>query len=334
MGIDALTSVSWSTKGKQIAIATSNADILQYSPAEPAEARATIPRAQGPDLNGTVPLLIQWLSNSTFHVIYAEPRSEASLDDYEPQQHNYIVTFDKRSNQVTDIQLPLPWDPYGLTREPGHQTATLRSWGRYKHLLFVNDAHASDVGIIGCIGDSNSAEDSGNWAKISLGDDSITFPLSSDMDETSLIGMGLDLSAEKPLLGASQANGDDATIPPAPILYMLTNDAVVIAFHIVNEDGVPYPGMASATGTGRSADIAMEQTPTQATTQIPVQVPVEPAPKPMGFAGFASTNTPAFGQSGFGSKPAAPTFGSTGFVAPTTCKSMSYNHSLIAERHF
>lgn len=310
---------SWSTRGKQIAIATSSGDILQYSPAEPTAAKATIPRAQGPDLNGTVPLFIQWLSNFTFHVIYAEPRPEASLDDYQPTQHNYIITYDKKTNHATDVQLPLPWDPWGLSREPGHQMATLRSWGRFKYLLFVNDAHATDVGIVGCIGDANTVDDSGVWTKISLGDESLTFPMSSDMEETSLIGMDVDLSAEKQLLGASQANGDDPTIPPAPILYLFTNDAVVVAFHIVNEDGLPYPGMFAAAGSREGVDTAMDQAPVQAPVQAPTQAPAGPAAVKSGFAGFANANPSAFGQTGFGSRPAAPTFGSTGFGS-ATCK--------------
>jgi len=189
-----LHTVSWSTRGKQIALGTSGGDILQYSPTDPSVAKATIPRAQGPDLAGTVPIMVQWLSNYTFYVIYAAPRPTDSLDDYQPDQYNYVLTYDKKNNHVIDTNIPLPWDPYGMSREPGHQVAFLRAWGSFKHLVFVNDAHASDVGIIGCIGDTSASEE-GVWSKISLEDESITFPLTPEMDDTSLIGMDIDLSA-------------------------------------------------------------------------------------------------------------------------------------------
>ncbi|CAG8667217.1 11092_t:CDS:2, partial [Acaulospora colombiana] len=240
---------------KQIAIGISSGDILQYSPTEPAVAKGTIPRVQSPNLNGTVPYLLQWLSNNIFHIVYAEPKPEGVMEEHLPDQYNYIVQFDKRTNHVTDIWIDLPWEPYGLARDPGHQVSSLRDWGRFKYLCFVNDAHANDVGIIGCIGDSTNAEDAGTWSKISLGEDSITFPLSSDMDDTSLIGMAMDLSAKTKLLASNQANGDDPAIPPAPILYLYTNDCVVVAFHVVNEDPVPYPGMATAAGAAFDQDM-------------------------------------------------------------------------------
>lgn len=238
-------------------------------------------------------------------MVYAEPRSEGTLDEYQPDQYNYILTYNKNNSHITDTSIPLPWDPYGLSREPGHQTKLLRGWGRFKHLIFVNDAHASDVGIMACIGDADASEESGTWSKLSFEDGSITFPLTSEMDDTSLIGMDMDLSAETSLLGASQANGDDPTIPPAPILYLLTNDSVVVAFHVVSEDGVPYPGMAKAVGS--AADQGMEMSMDKA------PAPVQPVARPTAF-GAASQGASSFGQSGFGfGGAAAPKFGSSGF---------------------
>ncbi|PVF95894.1 hypothetical protein CPB86DRAFT_737916 [Serendipita vermifera] len=310
--------ISWSTKGKQIAIGTSSGDIVQYSPTDPVVAKGTIPRVQGPNLEGTVPFLIQWLSNNIFHVVYAEPKPEGIMEEHLPDQYNYIVQFDKRTNQVTDIRIDLPWEPYGLARDPGHQVACLRDWGRFKYLCFVNDAHANDVGIIGCIGDPTNAEEAGTWTKISLGEDSITFPLSSDMDDTSLIGMALDLSAKSKLLASNQANGDDPAIPPAPILYMYTNDSVVVAFHVVNEDAVPYPGMASAVGAALDQDMDVGTSQNTAansetmSTAAPTPAVGTPATKPSPFG--STSSTPAFGQSGFGfGASAAPKFGSSGF---------------------
>jgi nucleoporin NUP159 len=316
--------VSWSTRGKQIAIGTSGGDILQYSPTDPSEAKATIPRANGPDLAGTIPIMIQWLSNYTFYVIYAAPRPEASLDDYQPDQHNYILTYDKKNSHVADTSIPLPWEPYGLSREPGHQIASLRGWGRFKHLVFVNDAHASNVGIIGCIGDASASEE-GVWSKISSEDETITFPLTSEMDDTSLVGMDMDLSAETSLLGANQANGDDPTIPPAPILYLLTNDSVVVAFHIVSEDGLPYPGMVRAanSSTDQAMEMSMEKSQRMdmsivkdqgmemSMEKIPTAQPAKAAPSAFGTSAPAA---PSFGQTGFGFGAApAPKFGSSGF---------------------
>lgn len=317
---------SWSSKGKQIAIGLSSGDIVQYSPSSPSEAKVTVPRAQGPDLQGTIPLALQWLSNTIFYVIYAQPRSEADLNEYEPTQYNYIISYDKKSNHATDTFLPLPWEPYGLQREPGHLVAGLRPWGAFKHLVFVNDAHANDVGIVACLGEANSTmDDSGRWVKVSLEEESLTFPLSSDMDDTSLVGMSLDLSATQKLLAAGQVNGDDPSIPPAPILYMMTNDAVIVAFHIVNEDGDPYPAMAGATsidtvgtrgGTEQGMDMATDKNQDQSSTMMESERPLAAQPQaPSAFA--ASAPAPSFGQSGFGFGAAtgAPKFGATGFGA-------------------
>ena len=256
-------------------------------------------------------------------------------EEYLPDQFNYIITYDKKTNQAIDTFLPLPWDPYGLSREPGHQVASLKHWGRFKQLCFINDAHATNVGIFGCIGDPASGDESGVWSTISLGEESLTFPLSSDMDDTSLIGMALDLSATNKLLGSSQVNGDDPAIPPAPIIYIYTNDAVIVGFHIVNEDGVPYPAMANAStagaslgGTEQGMDMATEKTgsngdsgsvmeTSKAATPMNTTTPGTPA---FGFAAVpnASTSgqTSAFGKSAFGfgaAASSAPKFGSSGF---------------------
>jgi nucleoporin NUP159 len=278
--------------------------------------------------------MIEWLSNYTFYVIYAAPRPEQSLDDYQPEQHNYILTYDKKNSHIKDTFIPLPWEPYGLSREPGHQIASLRGWGRFKHLIFVNDAHASDVGIIGCIGDVSASEE-GAWSKISLGDESITFPLTSEMDDTSLIGMDMDLSADASLLGANQANGDDPTIPPAPILYLLTNDSVVVAFHIVGEDGLPYPSMVRAANSSadqgmemsmeksqrmemsvvkdQGMEMSMEKTPAAAQPTKMSHSPFGASTSPSPF-GASAPAAPSFGQSGFGFGAAAvPKFGASGF---------------------
>ncbi|KAG8764580.1 hypothetical protein FRC15_007535, partial [Serendipita sp. 397] len=326
--------ISWSTRGKQIAIATSGGDILQYSPADPTSAKSTIPRAQGPDLSGTVPLLLQWLSNYTFHVVYALPKPDESLEEYQPDQYNYIIHYDKQTNHATDTQLPLPWEPYGLSREPGHQAVVLKSWGEFKHLCFINDAHATNVGIFACIGNApGSDETGGTWSTISLGEESLTFPLSSDMEDTSLIGMALDVSATTSLLGSSQANGDDPAIPAAPIVYVYTNDAVVVAFHIVNEDGSQYPGMGTVSagsttttttntlaGTEQGMEVAMEKVPAAIEPNKTIMetskagTPMSTTPVPSGFSSLAPTSAPAFGQTGFGfGGGSAPKFGSSGF---------------------
>ncbi|KAG8830152.1 hypothetical protein FRC17_005344 [Serendipita sp. 399] len=320
--------ISWSTRGKQIAIATSSGDILQYSPTDPASAKTTIPRAQGPDIAGTVPLLLQWLSNYTFHVVYAQPKPDESLDEYQPDQHNYIIHYEKQTNHATDTQLPLPWEPYGFAREPGHQTVALKSWGDFKHLCFINDTHATNVGIFACIGNAPGSDETGaTWSTISLGEEAITFPLTSELDDTSLIGMSLDVSATKNLLGSSQANGDDPAIPAAPIIYLYTSDAVVAAFHVINEDGSQYPGMGQAVastsnnlaGTEQGMEVAMAPTTTIEPNKTIMETsktatPMSTTPIPTGFGSLAPAPTAAFGQSGFGfGGSSAPKFGSSGF---------------------
>lgn len=208
-----------------------------------------------------------------------------------------------------------------MEREPGHLVSCLRPWGAFKHLIFINDAHANDVGIVACLG--NSSEE-GKWIKVSLGEESLTFPLASDMDDTSLVGMSLDVSATNRLLGAAQSNGEDPVVPPAPILYMMTNDTVVVAFHIVDEEGGQYPGMVGLgdEGTNIRGDIkqgvnvsteqsqapnSMEaerppQGPTQTVSAFGASVPAAPAFGQTGF-GFGATTAPKFGSTGFGSGP-------------------------------
>ena len=280
--------VSWSPRGKQLAIALQSGDVITYSPTASDSPKATI--SKPPSLAGNRVLSTTWLANPTFFTVYAPA---GPLEPKMPQSH-YVVNFDSKSNTATDISLSAPYFPYPGLRNPGAFVLVFRNWDPVKFLVVVGDSTSQEIGSIGCY-----VEASGEvWYNLNVDEAyAPSLPLDKDLNDTILLGLDVDLTAMKKYDHLSPS-GEKVEVPPPPIMYAYSSDGTFIGWYVVNGTAKMYPDMKNAT-VESSVDAPMSVTPAPSTTNE--------APPP----GFGVTQ-PSTGFGGLG-KPSQPTFGSTGF---------------------
>ncbi|KAH8094446.1 hypothetical protein BXZ70DRAFT_947463 [Cristinia sonorae] len=295
------TAISWSPKGKQLALGLLSGDIVTFSPTDAATIKTFVPRPTA--LPNQSLISLSWLSNSDFHAIYVP---SAPLTAESPQTH-LILSIDSKANTCTVVKISAPCSPYPGLCIPGSFSTVLRQWSPTKFLIFVGDSSSSDIGLIG-------AESTGSdlWSKLNLEETSTpTVPLDEDMSDTVLMGLAVDLSGTEPF-SYKTVSGEDAEAPPPPVLLAYASDGTVVGWHVVNTGNNPYPGMMAApspTPVSQSGSMdSMKSNPETTPSQAPPSVFSQPssfgqttgATSAFGQSSFSQTSTSAFGQGSFG----------------------------------
>lgn len=295
--------MSWSPKGKQLAIGLQSGDIVTYSPTDTSKAKTVVPR---PSSSSQSIISLSWLSNTDFYCIYVHQGPVSA----ESEQSHVLLSLDSKANTVTEIKLSTPYLPIPGLRPPGCFTVVLRQWDPSKFLLFMGDGTSSDIGLVGCTTNASGQE---AWTNLSLEETSTpSMPLDKDMNETVILGMGLDLTGSEDFTHKT-ASGEDAILPPPPAMYVYASDGTVIGWHVLNTRAVSYPGMVRASNaadsTADSMEMAADTEPQAPTPSIQVDTFAQPASPAASVAQTASV--PAFGQTG------GTAFGQGGFGAPS-----------------
>ncbi|EFE39025.1 nuclear pore complex subunit Nup159, putative [Trichophyton verrucosum HKI 0517] len=253
-----VSSVCWSNKGTQLVAGLGDGNAYQVKP--DGEKQADIPRA--PEIG------------SDHHATRKPP------DQYE---------FRK---------LPEVSAPFGLARHPAYQfTARMRDFEPHlKEALIIASTASTDIGLI----TQSTADGTPTFATLTMADDSrrAVLPMTEDMNDTSPIGMCLDLSSRDSVI--SPIPGDEEikeSSSPLPALLVLTNDGMLSSWWFVHTESIkqqkPYSGLVAVNSKG-------QQSQPQITSAQPAVTTTTPAKSPFGQAGF--------GQPTFG-KPATPSFG-------------------------
>ncbi|KAF8274784.1 hypothetical protein EI94DRAFT_1713043 [Lactarius quietus] len=309
-------SISWSPKGKQLAIALQSGDIITFSPSETQQAKSFV--AHPSSMQGQGIIHTTWLSNPAFYAIFSPV---GPLDPQADQRHMVIVHDTKRLDASADITLPINFFPSGV-RPPGAFTIALKGWDPAKVLLLVGDTTTADIGLVCC-----TTED--KWQKLSFDEGAPSMPLDADQNETTMIGFELDLKNTTPY-DVTTSTGETVSVPPPPVVWAYASDGTVIAWYVVNTRGTPYPSK------GQSA----VQSPVVAPAVVSASSPFSPVTQPTfgqsaqafglpTFSGRPASSfgmtTPSFGQSGFGQTSTtgsafgqAPTFGNSAFGAASS----------------
>lgn len=290
--------MSWSPRGKQLAIALQSGDIITYSPTASGSPKTTIPKPPG--ASGSRVLSTIWLANPTFLALYAPV---GPLEPKTPQSH-YVVNFDTKSGTATDISLSPPYFPFPGLRNPGAFSLVFRNWDPVKFLVVIGDSTSQDIGSIGCYVEASGEA----WYNLNV-DEAYTpsLPLDKDMNDTILLGLDLDLTATNKYDHLS-LSGEKVEVPPPPIMYAYSSDGTFIGWYVVNGTGKMYPGMKNVTGES-SVDAPMSVTPAlSAMNETPPSGPGVTQPS-TGFSGLGKSPQPTFGSTGFGqSSGTRPTF--------------------------
>ncbi|KAF8838595.1 hypothetical protein BDN67DRAFT_70954 [Paxillus ammoniavirescens] len=316
------TSISWSPKGKQLALGLQSGDIVTYSPTATATPKFSIPHP--PSANNMSVIFIQWLSTSSFHAIYTPPGQLAPDVD----QVHFHLSLDSKSNSAQDVKFNSPYLPFPGLRPPGAFAVCLRGWDPSKMLLFVGDSTASDIGVFGSMAGTTGE----SWHNLSLEETSTpSLPLDKDQNDTILLGLDADLTNDSSYRH-STASGEALDLPASPIMYAYASDGTIIGWYILNVSGKSYPGMVTgsdassnmlvASSIVRETSVDMLTTPAASpTTSISPKTSVfQPPPATFGQpAAFGLQSSafgqPSLGQSAFGRLSAATS--SFGSATPT-----------------
>lgn len=297
--------MSWSPKGKHLAIGLQTGDILTFSLANKSTPHKHIP----PTVDGILASL-NWLGpGHTFRTSYA------SQTDSTPQQ--YIVVLDAKTSTVTYFSPEHPF-PCNDRNYQNAYVVSLPKWDidstndESKSLVVVGDACSIDLEVLGNSGNS--------WYRQSQ-ENPLSLPLDSAMEDTILVAFATDLT-------------DSAS--SAPVVYAYLNDGSLQGWHL--DHSKPYVGIITpnspssptavaltriaSQGGGKDTDMSAEETISsspinQSSTapnafSQPFSQEISPATMNPGTSAFGQTvfgqKSSAFGQSTFG-QPSA--FGAT-----------------------
>ncbi|KAH9029821.1 hypothetical protein EDB85DRAFT_2147072 [Lactarius pseudohatsudake] len=207
--------VSWSPKGKQLAIALQSGDIITFSPSETQQAKTFVARPSS--MQGQSIVQMTWLSNLAFYTVFSPV---GPLDPQADQKHMVIVHDTKCSDASVDITLSITFFPSGV-RPPGAFTITLKGWDPTKIFLIIGDSTTADIGVVCCTADDK-------WQKLSLDKSAPSMPLDADQNETTIISFELDLKNTMPY-DITTSTGETVSVPPPPVVWAYASDRMVIA---------------------------------------------------------------------------------------------------------
>lgn len=293
--------VSWSPRGKQLAIGMQSGDIVTYAPGDTATMKTMVPHPEW--IRGSV-LATSWLSNPDFLCIYAQPATPITTDT---EQVHVLVSWDSKTATASEVKLGAPYLPIPGLRPPGSFVVALRQWEPSKFLLFTGDGTSSDIGLIGCVPDAGGNEE---WINFTMEENSTpSVPLDQDMNDTVLVGLALDLTATDGFAHKT-ASGEDCVLPPPPIMYAYASDGTIVGWNLLNTVGKPYPGMVSGQGVAdfMETSVDMDAKPSE-------PAPVQPSPFAQATSPQPSAAQPA---SGFGQPSPTPAFAQSAFGQPSS----------------
>ncbi|KAL4803754.1 hypothetical protein BDV18DRAFT_38984 [Aspergillus unguis] len=315
-----VSSVCWSNKGKQLVAGLVDGTGFQMTP-EGAH-KDTIPRP--PDLADPCHVSsIAWLENDVFLMVYTPNAVEDDMG-MTPSSSYYIIT--RRKGQPFLVQkLPELASPFGYKRAPAYQfIARLRNYKPHlTDALIVSSTASADVGLITRSAQPLASDDSakaivGQFATTDVNDDSkkASVPLKDSIDETSVIGLGLDFSSSESVIAPIPGEDIDESSTPLPNLLLLNHEGILCSWWFVYSESVrqkiPYDALTPAQPQQQSALQPQPQpAPLQTTQPQPSAQSAfgQPAFGQPSFGSPSALGTSSFGSSTFG-KPSAPAFGS------------------------
>lgn len=224
-----------------------------------------------------------------------------------------------------------------VEKAPHHTLLRLRHYLDIQDLLIVSSTVTPDIGLLSRSNKPLAADKpvTGSFTTTELLDDSRrpTLPMTESMDDSTPIGLALDLSSKEKVYKPIPSDEELEESPtPLPGFWALTHEGILCAWWLIYNDAIKqghlYSGMGGA-ATSTSAQAAPQAAPPAATTSA-FGVPSKPAfgsASPAPAFGSASASSPMFGSStkiGLNSSPwGAPstspshsngaTFGSSSF---------------------
>ena len=292
--------LSWSNRGKQLVAGLGDGAAVQLKP--DGTVVANIPKSTSIPSDAHVSG-ISWLENDTFFIIYTPTdTSQGTLpSDY------YIVHREPKTTNYTFQKFPEILPPFGVERLPSfHFISRLRNFPPHlQDVLLLTATTATDVAILSKSDKALSQDEPvvGAFTLTMTEDDSrrAQLPLSMDMQDTSPIGMAVDLSNSDKVANPIPSDPEiEETDGPAPCLLVLNNEGILVAWSVIYNESV------------RQKTVFSGFTSAQATTNGPAAAAQSPSPPSTatasGFSAAAGANSSA--------KTTASTFGASAAQLP------------------
>lgn len=268
---------------------------------------------------------ISWLENDIFLMIYTPNAAEDDMGQNPPSSY-YIITRRKQAPFLIQ-KMPELCGPFGLKRTPAYQfIGRLRDYKPHlKDVLVVSSTASTDVGLITRADQPLSKESAAQgtvnlFTTTEVSDDTkrACLPLRDSVDETSAIGLGVDLSSTEKVVSPIQGEDILESSTPLPNVLILNNDGILCSWWFIYSEAirqnVPYQGLASAT--------AQPQPQLPAQPAQPAQPAAQPPPALSGFGkpsalGGGQEGKPAFGNPSTLGGGQASSFGVPSFGTPS-----------------
>lgn len=198
----------WSPKGKQVVIGSSKGALSQYKPD-----LKLFKTFQQPNYctNPVSVITVQWLSNFQFLAVYKD-----NVDSN--KQPGVVIVNAPKAGPVTYLNYADICYSSGTLRDPQFYIIHQQIW----NVIMVASGNSMEVGVLGLESDSWVQWIQEDAARADL-------PLSSNKQETYVVGMAFDTSAQYKL-----TYGESHTLPPMPLLILLSHEGLLCLFFAVN----------------------------------------------------------------------------------------------------
>lgn len=341
--------LSWSNRGKQLVAGTADGTAVQMRP--DGTVVADIPKSTSIAAESHVSG-ISWLENDTFFIIYTP---DVTTEGIQPSNY-YIVQREPKSTNYVFQKLPEVLLPFGVERLPSfHFISRLRNFPPHiQDLLLVTVTTSTDIGIVSRSDKALSQDEpvTGAFAVTMIEEDArrAQLPLSSNMNDTSPIGMVVDLSSSSKVANPIPSDTEiEETDGPVPCLFVLNNEGVLVAWWVIYNESVrqktlfsgfmsvqaakeepglvaqpssPAPVSATSSFGTPSTSNAFAKPPGSNAGMQPAQSSFgAPPTKPFGAPTPIASDKPSWASTGFGSTSnttSAPTFGQPSFNSATS----------------